>query len=410
MTDLHAAKISVPGSTRGARVYPLRTWRLVLEGLRNPAWRDLSAVPRHYALSGSTCQHDHSLLRRHGDQATRIRAAINPGFTRDSVEPWRAGVRARAGELAAGLQRGLGDADLVTGFCEPLVAEAVAITTGLDGGQWAFLRELTEAANALVLSPGDHATIGQGQEDLRAFCAPVVARMRAERGRAERAGRAPDPGLISRAVAALDRAGLDPAEVYGTLQPVFSGFPSAIPILAAMAFEALCLPDVLDQCRDNPDLVPAAVWEHLRRNCHFPFALPGVNTHPIQAGPGVIPPGSVVVPMIADAEHDQTRTPDPDRYDLHRRRRAILAFGAGVHVCPGKAWMLMVLEEAARALAQRQLRLAVTPGKVALQNGGLMPGMPARIPVRPANAVSPAGAVRPADAVRPPVSRTYPVH
>jgi cytochrome P450 len=410
VTDLHAAKISVPGSTRGARVYPLRTWRLVLEGLRNPAWRDLSAVPRHYALSGSTCQHDHSLLRRHGDQATRIRAAINPGFTRDSVEPWRAGVRARAGELAAGLQRGLGDADLVTGFCEPLVAEAVAITTGLDGGQWAFLRELTEAANALVLSPGDHATIGQGQEDLRAFCAPVVARMRAERGRAERAGRAPDPGLISRAVAALDRAGLDPAEVYGTLQPVFSGFPSAIPILAAMAFEALCLPDVLDQCRDNPDLVPAAVWEHLRRNCHFPFALPGVNTHPIQAGHGVIPPGSVVVPMIADAEHDQTRTPDPDRYDLHRRRRAILAFGAGVHVCPGKAWMLMVLEEAARALAQRQLRLAVTPGKVALQNGGLMPGVPARIPVRPANAVSPAGAVRPADAVRPPVSRTYPVH
>ena len=380
--------ISVPGSTRGAQAYPLRTWRLVLEGLRNPAWRDLSAVPRHYALSGSTCQHDHSLLRRHGDQATRIRAAINPGFTRDSVEPWRAEVRARAGELAAGLQRGRGNDDLITGFCEPLVAEAVAITPGVDGGQWACLRELTEAANALVLSPRDHASIMQGQEDLRAFCEPVVARMRAGRARTERAGRTPDPGLISRAVAALDQAGLDTDEVYGTLQPVFSGFPSALPILAAMAFEALCLPDVLDQCRDNPDLVPAAVWEHLRRNCHFPFALPGVNTHPIQAGHGVIPPGSVVVPMIADAEHDSARTPDPDRYDLHRPRRAILAFGAGVHVCPGKAWMLMLLEEAARALAWQQLRLAIPPGTVARQDGGLMPGVPARIPVRPAGAAS----------------------
>jgi cytochrome P450 len=388
MTDLDAAVISVPGSTRGAQLYPLRTWRLALDGLRNPAWRDLSAVPRHYALAGSTCQHDHSLLRRHGEQATRIRAAINPGFTPDSVEPWRAGVRARAGELAAGLQRGSSDADLVTGFCEPLVAEAVAITTGVDGPQWACLRELTEAANAPVLSPRDHASIMQGQEDLRAFCAPVVARMRAERARAERDGRTPDPGLISRAVAALDQAGLDAAEVYGTLQPVFSGFPSALPILGAMAFEALCLPDVLDQCRDNPDLVPAAVWEHLRRNCHFPFALPGVNTHPIQAGHGVIPPGSVVVPMIADAEHDQARTPDPDRYDLHRPRRAILAFGAGVHVCPGKAWMLMLLEEAARALALWQLRLAIPPGKVGRQDGGLMPGVPARIPVRPADAIS----------------------
>jgi cytochrome P450 len=382
VTDLGGVVITVPGSTRGAQVYPLRTWRLALEGLRNPAWRDLSAVPRHYALAGSTCQHDHSLLRRHGDQSTRIRAAINPGFTRDSVEPWRTGVRARAEELAAGLQRGPGDADLVSGFCEPLVAEAVAMTAGVDAAQWACLRELTEAANAPVPSPRDHASIRQGQEDLRAFCAPIVARMRAERVRAGRAGRPANPGLISRAVAALDQAGMDPEEVHGTLQPVFSGFPSALPILAAMAFEALCLPDVLDQCRDNLGLVPAAVWEHLRRNCHFPFALPGVNTQPIQAGHGVIPPGSVVVPMIADAEHDPARTPDPDRYDLHRPRRAILAFGAGVHVCPGKAWMLMLLEEAARALALRQLRLAIPPGEVARHDGGLMPGVPGRIPVR----------------------------
>jgi cytochrome P450 len=374
--------ISVPGSTRGARVYPLRTWRLALEGLRNPAWRDLSAVPRDYAFAGSTCQHDHSLLRRHGDAATRIRAALNPGFSRDSVEPWRAGVRARAGELAAGLQRGTGDADLVTGFCEPLVAEAVAMTTGVDGGQWASLRELTETANAPVLSPRDHPSVRQGQEDLRAFCAVVVARVRADRVRAERAGRPPDPGLISRAVAALDQAGMDTGEVYGTLQPVFSGFPSALPILAAMAFEALCLPDVLEQCRDNPGLVPAAVWEHLRRNCHFPFALPGVTAQPIQAGHGVIPPGSVVIPMTGDAERDPARTPDHDRYDLHRPRRAILAFGAGVHVCPGKAWMLMLLEEAARALAMQRLRLAVVPGKVARHDGGLMPGVPGRIPVR----------------------------
>jgi cytochrome P450 len=384
VTDLDAAVISVPGSTRGAQVYPLRTWRLALEGLRNPAWRDLSAVPRDYALAGSTCQHDHSLLRRHGDKATRIRATLNPGFSRDSVEPWRAGVRARASELAAGLRRGTGDADLVTGFCEPLVAEAVAITTGVNGGQWASLRQLTETANAPVVSPRDHPAIRQGQEDLRAFCANVVARVRADRVHAERAGRPPDPGLISRAVAALDQAGMNTGEVYGTLQPVFSGFPSALPILEAMAFEALCLPDVLEQCRDNPGLVPAAVWEHLRRNCHFPFALPGVTTQPIQAGHGVIPPGSVVIPMTGDAERDPARTPDPDRYDLHRPRRAILAFGAGMHVCPGKAWMLMLLEEAARALALQRLRLAVVPGKVARHDGGLMPGVPGRIPVRPA--------------------------
>jgi cytochrome P450 len=248
---------------------------------------------------------------------------------------------------------------------------------------------VTEAANAPVLAPHDHASIRQGQEDLRAFCAPAVARMRAERVRAERGGATPGPALIARAVTALDQTGMDEEEVYGTLQPVFSGFPSALPILAAVTFEALCLPDVLDQCRDNPDLVPAAVWEHLRRNCHFPLALPGVTAQPIQAGHGVIPPGSVVIPVTGDAEHDPSRTPDPDRYDLHRPRRAILAFGAGVHVCPGKAWMLMLLEEAVRALAQQRLRLAIAPGNIPRRDGGLMPGVPGRIPVRPADAADP---------------------
>ncbi len=368
--------ICVPGSTQGARIYPLWTWRTVLEGLRNPAWRDPD-VPTDSALFGPTYQHPHSLLRRQPPHATQLRAALNPGFSRDSLERWRPPIRAHAHTLLGGLRQRGGSADLVTGFCVPLIACAVTVTTGLTAAQWALLQDLTDQANAPILSPSDHEGMAQKQAEMRAFYAPFIARSRAERA----AGR-PGRTLIDSAVAALDRAGMPPAEVVTTLQPFLGGFASAMPILTAMTAEALRLPGVLDEIRGDLGLVPSGVREHLRRSCHFLAAQPGVAQIPIVADGRVIPSGSVVMPLIGAAERDPSRTPDPGHYDLHRRRRAILAFGAGVHHCLGRAWMVLLLEEALRALARYGPRLV--PGAAMLTaSGGLVPGArtDTRIPV-----------------------------
>lgn len=369
--------ICVPGSTRGARIYPLWTWRTVLEGLRNPAWRD-PAVPTDSALFGPTYQHPHSLLQRQPPHATRLRAALNPGFSRDSLDRWRPHIRAHAQMLLGGLRQRGGSADLVTGFCDPLITCAVTVTTGLTADQWALLRALTDQANAPILSPSDHEGMEQKQEDFRACYAPVIAQSRAERA----AGR-PGQTLVDSAVAALDRTGMPPGEVVNTLQPFFGGFASAIPILTAMTLEALRLPSVLDEIHYDLGLVPAGVREHLRRSCHFLSAQPGVAQIPIVAEGRVIPRGSVVMPLIGAAERDPGRTSDPDRYDLHRRRRAILAFGAGVHHCLGRAWMVLLLEEALRALARHRPLLTVAPEAARTPSGGLVPGArtETRIPV-----------------------------
>jgi cytochrome P450 len=369
--------ICVPGSTRGARIYPLRTWRTVLEGLRNPAWRD-PAVPTDSALFGPTYQHPQSLLQRQPPHATRLRAALNPGFSPDSLDRWRPHIRANAHTLLDGQRQRGGSADLVTEFCEPLITCAVTVTTGLTAAQWKLLHALTDQANAPILSPSDHEEMKQKQEDFRTCYAPAVARSRAQRA----AGR-PGQTLVDSAVAALDRTGMPPGEVVNTLQPFFGGFASAIPILTAMTLEALRLPGVLDEIHHDLGLVPSGVREHLRRSCHFLTAQPGVAQIPIVAEGRIIPPGSVLVPLIGAAERDPSRTPDPDRYDLHRRRQAILAFGAGVHHCLGRWWMVLLLEEALRALARHQPQLAVAPETAQPPSGGLVPGAPTetRIPV-----------------------------
>lgn len=37
----------------------------------------------------------------------------------------------------------------------------------------------------------------------------------------------------------------------------------------------------------------------------------------------------------APANHDEHEFPDPDRFDVQRRARRILSFGAGTHTCLG---------------------------------------------------------------------------
>jgi cytochrome P450 len=354
-------------------------------------------------MSGSTCQNEHSLLRRHPPEATLIRAAINPDFNEDHIEPWRPMIREKAEGRAKALMNSVGtiNLDLVTDFVLPLIADAVTVTTGLNEDQWKLLRSLTSRANAPIFSPRDHESVGVGQKALQyEFCMPVVTTMRAEqRQLAAHTDEQPAPPVLPATIASLDQLGMPEQEVVGTILPIFAGFPTTIPILIALVYEAMLLPDVLNQLAHNPDdlsILSAAVWEHLRRNVHFPHVLPGVTSIPIRTETGIVPSGAIVIPMTGIAEHDtsveRSGRQNPGKYDLNRPRRKILAFGKGVHVCPGQAWVLLVASEALRAVSliasEMQLRLAVAPKKIprldTLADVPALMDAPARIPVAPA--------------------------
>ena len=48
-----------------------------------------------------------------------------------------------------------------------------------------------------------------------------------------------------------------------------------------------------------------------------------------------VPAGSTMMFMLAAANRDERRFPDPDRFDIHRDRAAHMTFGYGIHTCPG---------------------------------------------------------------------------
>ena len=70
-----------------------------------------------------------------------------------------------------------------------------------------------------------------------------------------------------------------------------------------------------------------------------------------------IPAGSRVAPVIASANRDERRFPDPDRFDVERRPQGHLGFGFGKHFCLGSALARLEARVALEALVPELLAL-----------------------------------------------------
>lgn len=95
-------------------------------------------------------------------------------------------------------------------------------------------------------------------------------------------------------------------------------------------------PDQRRELADDPGLIPGAVEELLR------YESPGMQNaryvaEQIEFSGGTVPAGSVVVTIMASANHDDRRFPDPERFDIHRAAGGIMTFAFGIHFCLGAA-------------------------------------------------------------------------
>ena len=89
--------------------------------------------------------------------------------------------------------------------------------------------------------------------------------------------------------------------------------------------------------RGDPALAKAAVEETLR--CYSPVGTSTRQTTRETELAGVaLPTGSLVAAVASSANRDPRRFTDPDRFDIHRREGANLAFATGSHFCLG-AWL-----------------------------------------------------------------------
>jgi cytochrome P450 len=78
-----------------------------------------------------------------------------------------------------------------------------------------------------------------------------------------------------------------------------------------------------------------------------------------------IPGGALVTPVIGSANRDESRYPDPDRWDLHRGADDHLSFGGGRHFCLGYHLARIEARIALDAVLERLTNLRLDPARPA---------------------------------------------
>jgi cytochrome P450 len=87
---------------------------------------------------------------------------------------------------------------------------------------------------------------------------------------------------------------------------------------------------------EDPGLIPNAIEEILR------YETPGMQNaryaaEEVEFAGRIVPAGSALVCIMASANRDERRFPEPDRFDVRRGPTGIMTFSFGLHFCLGAA-------------------------------------------------------------------------
>ncbi|HEY4386592.1 MAG TPA: cytochrome P450 [Ktedonobacteraceae bacterium] len=93
-------------------------------------------------------------------------------------------------------------------------------------------------------------------------------------------------------------------------------------------------PEVMDEIRAEPALLPGAIEEVLRYRSPVQLLIRAVTRDTVLGGQQ-LKAGDLVLPNLGSANRDETQFPDPDRFDIHRNPNRHVAFGHGIHFCIG---------------------------------------------------------------------------
>ncbi|BDB30420.1 MULTISPECIES: cytochrome P450 [Burkholderiaceae] len=136
-------------------------------------------------------------------------------------------------------------------------------------------------------------------------------------------------------------------------------------------------PDIWEELRQNPSLVPNAVEEMLRFLDVIQSGTRRVALEDVVVNGQLIRAGDPVVVLSISANRDQEQFKDPHVFDLRRDARTQIAFGYGPHQCMGQVLARVEMQIMFTALLKRlpNLRLAVPIESLAFKSDSLMYGV-----------------------------------
>ena len=147
-----------------------------------------------------------------------------------------------------------------------------------------------------------------------------------------------DPGdetLLGQLLSAARRGALTMDEVRANVKlVVLGGMQEPRDLLGLLLFALLTHPAELARVSADRSLIGSAIEETLRWQSPVGSLTRRTSRATSLAGQ-MLPKGATVAAVIASANRDERRWPEPDRFDIRRGQSFHLAFGAGPHTCVG---------------------------------------------------------------------------
>ena len=273
-----------------------------------------------------------NMLGSEGPDQQRVRRVVEPPFRPRDVEERTEGmIPALANELIDGFES-RGECDLFREFADPMSVRSLRFMLGLDEVAWEDLLRWNEGLMPGLANfegdPKKQSPADQASSALSEVIERVLDRLETE----------PDGSVLSSMLHHEDDGDrMSRNEIVANTKLMLSGGLQEPRDLIALVVLALGdHPEQLEEIRTDRRLIKAAVEEALR------WAGPvGTSTRQTTRATelaGVeLEPGALIGAVLSSANRDPRRFSDPDRFDIHRKEGAHLAFAVGTHFCLG-AW------------------------------------------------------------------------
>ena len=156
---------------------------------------------------------------------------------------------------------------------------------------------------------------------------------------------------------AVDEGRLSLGEAMGAISAyVIPSLDTTILAKGHLLHDLASHPEQWAKLRRNPEKIPQAVLESVRRNAVIRwFSRVAVEDYDVDGV--VIPTGARVMLMYGAANRDERRYPDPDRFDIDRDARDHLSWGTGAHMCAGMHLARLEMEVMLEALVEADASL-----------------------------------------------------
>ena len=306
---------------------------------------------------------------------TRLRSLASYAFSPGRVAVLREHIREIVSRLLNDVQA-KGQMDIIADLAEPLPSIVTAEMLGVPVEDRHKLKtwsaDFAEMLGNFQHNPEHVPRMLRTVQDMTSYFRETVRQQRDH----------PREGLVhSLMMAEMEGDRLTDEEVVATcIVTMVGGLETTTNLIGNGVLSLLRNPDGLKALREDLTLIPSAVEEMLR------YESPSQHTgrlapEDVELGGRVIRKGQAVMAVMAAANRDPERFPDPDRFDITRKDNRHLAFGYAAHFCFGAALARVEGQEAFEAIVQRLPDLEIEPGNLVWRNNLGLRGLTA-LPVK----------------------------